>query len=431
LNKLKNSCALLILVVFLTMNSINSNNSGIVVIQGAVAPNLESDIVIGIDMAHNNNISASQLTNLTTLLNTTFSSTQVVFLYSNVNSGELSRINVLVVLAPTIGFTETEVEDVEEFIKNGKSMLVATGYMNQSTEYSNDILNTFGLSFNISSSIIPENVMNNKNVTIPYSNITRHFTTPITPITENISQIIYPNGLGISFNESKLESYNSPAITYFNPVLLMNSTAEVSENNTLASTLEFENGARILTIGSVDMFNNSYIEPLESTFSLFLDNTDFIVNSIKWLGRNTGIMNFYEPWTDTDVLTINLGKLIKGEVTLLNSQNESLTQTQIFMALERDGSYLISRIMSADPSNSSKFFGNINTEGLRSGHCDVVFIANRVGYLPIEIRAGHVFLERAFPSPLPPDFALWGLLIAVITVFLATAVFIRMNFKEN
>ncbi|MHA1443710.1 MAG: hypothetical protein ACTSR4_03045, partial [Candidatus Hodarchaeales archaeon] len=260
MNKLKNTCALLILVVFLTMNSLNTNNSGIIMIQGAVAPTLESDIVIGIDMAHNNNISVSQLTNLTTLLNTTFSSTQVVFLKNNINSGELSRIDVLVVFAPTIEFTETEIEDVENFIKNGNSMMVATGYMNQSTEYSNDILSVFGLSFNMSSSVIPEIVTNNKNITIPYSKITRDFTTPITPITENISQIIFPNGVGISFNKSKLESYDSPAITYFNPVLLMNASAEVSENNTLASTLEFENGARILTIGSVDLFNNSYIE---------------------------------------------------------------------------------------------------------------------------------------------------------------------------
>jgi len=231
-------------------------------IQGADTPTLESDIVIGIDMAHNNNISVNQLSNLTTLLNTTFSSTQVVFLGTNVNSDELSRIDVLVVLAPTIEFTETEIEDVENFIKNGNSMLVATGYMNQSIEHSNGILNTFGLTFNISSSVIPEQVMNNKNITISYSNITRDFTTPITPITENISQIIYPNGLGISFNDSKLESYNSPAITHFNPILLMNSSAKISGNNTLASTLEFENGARILTIGSVDMFNNSYIEQL-------------------------------------------------------------------------------------------------------------------------------------------------------------------------
>jgi hypothetical protein len=400
-------------------------------IQGAVAPTLESDIVIGIDMAHNNNISVSQLTNLTTLLNTTFSSTQVVFLKNNINSGELSRIDVLVVFAPTIEFTETEIEDVENFIKNGNSMMVATGYMNQSTEYSNDILSVFGLSFNMSSSVIPEIVMNNINITIPYSNITRDFTTPITPITENISQIIFPNGVGISFNKSKLESYDSPAITYFNPVLLMNASAEVSENNTLASTLEFENGARILTIGSVDLFNNSYIEPLENTSSIFIDNTDFIMNSIRWLGRNTGIMNFYEPWTDHHAQSIKLGEIIHGKVTLLNSKNESLTQTQIFVALERTGSYLSSRIMSVDPSNSSRFFGSVNTEGLSSGYCDVVFIANRIGYLPIELRAGRVYLENAFPTPIPPNFAFWGLMIAVIAIFVTTAVFIRMNFKEN
>ena len=431
MNKLKNTCTLLILVVFLTMSSVNTNNSGIMMVKGAVAPTLESDIVIGIDMAHNNNISANQLTNLTALLNTTFSSTQVVFLKSNTNSDPLSRIDVLVVLAPTIEYTETEIEDIQNFINNGNSMLVATGYMNQSTEYSNDILDAFGLFFNISSSIIPEHVITNKDTVIPYFNIARDFTTPITPISQNISQIIYPNGLGISFNESKLETYNSPAITYFNPVLLMNSSAKISENNTLASTLEFENGARIITLGSVDMFNNSYIEPLDVSSSNFMDNTDFIMNSIRWLGRNIGIMNFYEPWTDHDAQSIDLGEIIHGGVTLLNAQNESLTQTQIFITLERTGTYLSSRIMSVDPTNSSKFFGSINTEGLSSGWSDVVFIANRIGYLPVELQAGRVYLERAFPNPIPPNFALWGLMLAVIAIFVTSAVFVRMNFKEN
>ncbi len=413
------------------MNSITTNNSGIIMVKGAVAPTFESDIVIGIDMAHNNNISTNQLTNLTVLLNTTFSSTQVVFLDSNTNSESLSRINVLVVLAPTIAYTETEIEDIQNFINNGNSMLVATGYMNQSTEYSNDILDTFGLFFSLSSSIIPEQVISNKDKVIPYSNIARDFTTPITPISQNISQIIYPNGLGISFNESKLETYTSPAITYFNPVLLLNSTAKISENNTLASTLEFENGARILTIGSVDMFNNSYIEPLDESSSLFIDNTDFIMNSIRWLGRNIGIMNFYEPWTNHNAQSIELGEVIHGGVTLLNSQNESLTQTQIFIALERTGSYLSSRIMSVNSTDSSKFFGSINTEGLPTGWSDVVFIANRIGYLPIELQAGRVFLERAFPNPIPPTFALWGLMLAAIAIFVTSAVFVRMNFKEN
>ena len=142
-------------------------------------------------------------------------------------------------------------------------------------------------------------------------------------------------------------------------------------------------------------------------------------------------MNFYEPWTDHDAQSIELGEIIHGGVTLLNAQKESLTQTQIFISLERTGGHLSSRIMSVDPNNSSKFFGSVNTEGLSSGWSDVVFIANRIGYLPIELQAGRVFLERAFPSPIPPTFALWGLMLAVIAIFVTSAVFVRMNFKEN
>lgn len=431
MKKLKKTYVLFMFVIFLTTVTIEDNNSASMIVMGAGAPILESDIVIGIDMAHNNNISESQLSNLTTLLNGIFSPTQdVQFLSENVNEEALTSIDVLLVLAPTSSYTDSEIQDVEEFIKDGNSMLVATGYMNQTTVESNDILDRFGLSFNLSSSLIPAEVRDNRDIVIPYEYLARNFTTPITPITENISQVNLPNALGISFNTSKLETYVSPSITYFNPLLLKDSTKEPSENNTLASTLEFENGGRIFTIGSVDMFNDTYIEPLDNSTSVFIDNSDLIINSIRWLGRNTGIMSFYNPWTDREGLSVNLGVTISGNVTLVNSQNQSLSQTQIFIALERTGSILTKRIMNVDPLNSTKFFGTIDTEGLSSGSCDIIFIANRIGYLPIQVFAGRIYLKSPFPSPILPNLAQWGLLIAVVILFVSTAFLIRMNLKE-
>jgi hypothetical protein len=402
------------------------------IVTGAVTPTLESDIVIGIDMAHNNNISESQLSNLTTLLNGIFSPAEdVKFLSDNVNTEALLTIDVLLVLAPITSYSDSEIRDVETFIKDGNSMLVAAGYMNQTTEDANSILDPFGLSFNLSSSLIPADVRSNTEIIQQYDVLGRNFTTPITPITENISQIFLPNALGISFNETKLDSYVSPAITYFNPLLLKDSTEEPSENNTLASTLEFENGARILTIGSVDMFNDTYNEPLENTTSVFFDNSDFIINSIRWLGRNTGIMSFYNPWTDREGQSIKFGVTVYGNVTLVDSQDQSLSQTQIFIALERTGSILTKRIMNVDPLNSTKFFGSVETEGLTSGSCDIIFIANRIGYLPIQVFAGRIYLERPFPTPILPNFALWGLIIAVIVLFVSSAFLVRLNLKES
>ena len=431
MKKLKKTYVLFLFVIFLTAFAIEDNQPVSMIVTGAVTPTLESDIVIGIDVAHNNNISESQLSNLTTLLNGIFSPAEdVKFLSDNVNIDVLSTIDVLLILAPTTSYSDSEIQDVEEFIKDGNSMLVATGYMNQTTENSNDILDRFGFSFNLSSSLVPTEVRENTEIVQQYEYLARNFTTPITPISENISQIVLPNALGISFNESILETYVSPSITYFNPLLLKDSIEDPSENNTLASTLEFENGARILTIGSDDMFNNTYIEPLENTTTVFIDNSDFIINSIRWLGRNTGIMSFYAPWTDREGQSIELGETINGNVTLVDSQNKSLSQTQIFIALERTGSILTQRIMNVDPINSTKFFGNVNTEGLSGGSCDIIFVANRIGYLPIQLFAGRIYLERPFPSPIPPNFAFWGLIIAVIVLFASSAFLVRLNLKE-
>jgi len=420
LSKPKTYWILIVMVFFLIILMTNNANLNIKTVQGTVKPTPESEIVIGIDLAHENVLNSSQIANLTSILESTFSSEQVEFLNEKFTSENLADIDVLTILAPITAFDlePNEIDVVEEFIKDGKSLLVATSYRNQTIEPLNDLLNVYGLSFNYSRSILSED-------------LARNFTTPKIPLTENISQLICPNGLGISFNESKLESYQSPAIVNYNPILLVSSDEPSSENNTLISTLEFENGARILTIGSADMFNNSYIEPLANTTSIFLDNTDFFINAIKWLGRNTGIMNFYEPWTDLDGQSIEIGEIIHGNVTLVDSKNHSLSQVQLIITLERTGSILNSRGMKISPINNSRYFGWVSTEDLGYGYCDIIFMANHIGYLPIEVKAGRVYLEPPFPSPQQPNPAIFGLFLASTILFISSVIFVYLNLEKK
>ncbi|MFX0013600.1 MAG: hypothetical protein ACFFB2_10650 [Promethearchaeota archaeon] len=420
MNKLKNYWIILIIVFSLTILNNNNTYINISTVQGTVEPVLESEIVIGIDLSHNNAINSSDITKLTSILNTTFSSQEIVFLRDDLTFENLLGIDVLTILAPTEDFEpETEVTAIEDFIKAGKSVLAATGFRNQTGDPLNDYLNIFGLKFNYTNPITSKVAL------------ARNFTSPPTPLVENISQIIIPNGIGISFNESKLESYLSPVIIHYNPILVKSLDEDTSENNTLISSLEFENGARILAVGSVDMFNNSYIEPLDNSSSLFLDNTNFLINAIKWLGRNTGFLNFYRPWVDLDGRSIDIGTIVHGNVTLVNTLNQSLSQVQLIIALERTGSILSSRIMRLAPNNSSRYFGWVSTEGLSYGYCDVIFMAKHVGYLSIELRAGRLYIEPPFPSPEPPNEVLLGLFSASSLLFVSSAVLVYINLGKK
>ncbi|MFX1514995.1 MAG: hypothetical protein ACFFC6_01710 [Promethearchaeota archaeon] len=413
--------AIMVMVFFLTILTTNNADFRVTTVQGAVKPTSESEIVIGIDLSHDNDINSSEIANLTSILEATFSSKQIVFLNEKFTSEDLADIDVLTILAPNtaFGLDPNEIEIVEEFIKKGKSILAATGFRNQTREPLNDLLNIYGLSFNYTKSIISEKA------------ITRNFTTPKIPLTENISQLLCPNGLGISFNESKLESYLSPAIVHYNPVLLVNSDEIPSEKNTLISSLEFENGARILAIGSSDMFNNSYIEPLANTSSVFLDNTGFFINAVKWLGKNTGIMSFYESWVNLDAQSIKIGDIIHGNVTLVNSLNQSLPQVQLMITLERTGSILSSRGMQISPNNSSRYFGWVSTEDLSYGYCDIIFVASHVGYLPIEVTAGRIYIEPPFPSPQLPNPAMVSLFLASVILFVSSVLFVYLNLEKK
>ncbi len=431
MNKVKNFCTLIILVFFLTAINIDNRSFTVNSVKAVVNPTNETEIVIGIDLGHNNNITSKELTNLTTILNSTFSSGGVVFIRNELTSVQLREIDVLAILSPKSVYTEDEVEVIEEYIKTGKSILTATGFRNQTNEPLNNLMSQFGLHFNLSSSIIRESSRTHiENQSVHYYDLVRNFTTPPTPITENISQIMFPQGLGLSFNSSKLTSYHSPAITYYNPILIRDALSAPSENNTLISSLEFENGARILAIGSSDMFNNSFIEPLVNTTTIFMDNTDLVLNSIKWLGRNTGIMHFYESSVSQNNREVKIGEILYGNITLVNSRNKSLSQGQVYFSLERDGKILNSRSMRTDPNNSTRYLGWTSTDGLSYGFCDIVFIAKRIGYLPIELTAGRLYIESAFPYPQLPNLAMWGLLFAAVIIFISSAVVIRLNFKN-
>jgi hypothetical protein len=143
------------MVFFLTILTNDNTNLSVTTVQGAVKPTTESEIVIGIDLSHGNAVNSSEITNLTSILNTTFSSQQVVFLKEKFTLENLADIDVLTILAPTTTFDPDlkEVEVVEEFIKTGKSMLIATGFRNQTREPLNDLLNPYGLNFNYSRSM--------------------------------------------------------------------------------------------------------------------------------------------------------------------------------------------------------------------------------------------------------------------------------------
>jgi hypothetical protein len=406
------------MVFFLLTINTNNNKLSVLVAQGVIDPPLESEIVIGIDLGHENILSISNISHLEAVINDTFVAEGLQIIEDELTSTELSDLDVLIILAPTSSYSDSEVDVVETFVKNGKSLFIAVGYRNQTTETSNDLLEPFGIKFEV-------------NQSFQATLAARNFTTPIMPATENISQLLYINGLGISFNETKLQTYQAPNIDYYSPILLNNSDKPSLANNTLASTIEFENGARILAIGSSDMFNNSYVEPINNTDLGFLDNTKFALNALKWLGRNTGIMNFYDPWVNLDDVRTSIGATVYGNVTLVDSQNRTISQAQINIALERDGKILNSRSMQVDSTNSSNYFGWVSTEDLMYGWTDIIFEAQRRGYLSVELSAGRIYLEPQFPTPIPPDLAIWGLLLTVAAIFSSTAIIIRMNLAKT
>ena len=121
MRKLRKSCFIVFYIFFFIAIIINSNNLHTIIVQGTVEPTIESEIVIGIDMGHQNNLTTNQLTNLTSILNTTFSSDGIIFLKEEFNLEALSEIDVLIILAPTL-ISDDDVDVVESYLQNGHAV---------------------------------------------------------------------------------------------------------------------------------------------------------------------------------------------------------------------------------------------------------------------------------------------------------------------
>lgn len=418
-------------MLMFTWNVPNNENFQITTISGAIDPTTLSEIIIGIDLAHNNNFTREEIVNLTSNIETTFSSQNIIFLENEFDLNSLRDIDVLMLMSPTSVYTEDEIEVVKEYISLGNSLLLANDNLNQSLPI-NEISSQFGLTFDLDAKIMSNS---GNSESFEYNYLAKNFTSPSIPLTEEMTQVMIPNGIGVSFDEDFIlpNSTISPKISYFSPVLIKNVIQDPYSNNTIINSIEFENAARIVAIGSSSLFNNTYIEPLdenENTSYDYIDNTNFALNSLKWLGHNTGVMQFYDEWIDRDILAIEIGTIISGNVTLVDSENQSIPQTTVMITLERGGAYLASQPMAIEPQNPQNYFGWISTEGLDHGYIDLLFTAERIGYSPIEVRAGRFFLPLDIEGSRLPDISMIGLLVATLMIFFSTAIVVLFS-KEK
>ncbi|MFX0067329.1 MAG: hypothetical protein ACFFC7_34850 [Candidatus Hermodarchaeota archaeon] len=391
---------------------------------------------------HDPLIEESQISDLIDTLNDTF---QINILTTQLRATDLDSQDVLVIFGPSEEYNNiTEVPIIYEFLEKGGSLLIAADSDDDVQGALNPIMKPYGITFG------NDTATGNTYLPEPYVFV-KDFSSPRIPALDNITQLVY-HGTNLTLNE-EFTYKNNKLLKERYPLMFADSdTWEGYDSTILAAAVELNRGrSRILVTGSIDMWNNTFIQnsaeielgdliniPGTSLNVSFIDNTLFAENAFKWLGGTIGHFKFLNESIQAPTVevkeqfaeqsgtyqTLEIGKIISGSVVLRDWSNRPLDSANVTFSLERTGNILRKGQMTED--QNGYYTGYINTTGIASGWIDATFTANRRGFVEswFEAETGRIWLEREPKRQIPINSAMLTLLGAAVAVFILSMVLV-------
>ena len=378
---------------------------------GERKPQRTEDVVIAIDLVHDNRVNETELNNTLSQLETIYSNTSIKLIKdkSRIESSDLSDVDLLIIIGANKTFSLAERETIKDAIsKKGMSLLIAEGFANQTESFSNELLLPYGVEFNITSeqTMVDPDTGNETNLLIIDA-----FTEPRIPATTDLTRLVMPNSTSLTLNTSLQENYTlrkETGLLSLYPLVLKNNSATNMEGNILSAAVELQNGARIIAISSENMFDFRYMpNPLatdEENRNIidtpFNDNDLFVLNATQWLSKVTGYIKFTNQQLKEYGQYLKKGSLLHGEVSIMDwNTNASLDNVKIFIYADRIGHILTYSTM--QPANATHYVGILDTSGIGTGWLSIRVYAERRGYYLTYTELGKVFLN---PDPQTPQF---------------------------
>ncbi|NHJ33782.1 MAG: hypothetical protein FK732_13060, partial [Asgard group archaeon] len=392
-------------------------------------PTNPNNFKIVFHLHHDPLIEQSQLRDLFETLNDTF---QISTLTTQLRATDLESQDVLVIFGPSEKYsdTTTEIPIIHEFLEKGGSLLIAADSDNDVKVASDEIMEPYGITFGndtaTGNTILPE----------PYVFV-KDFSSPRIPALDNVTQLVY-HGTNLTLNEEFAYKNNTLFKERYPLMFADSDTWEGYDSTILAAAVELNRGrSRILVTGSIDMWNNTFIQnsteidrgdliniPGTSLNVSFIDNTLFAENAFKWLGGTIGHFKFSNDSIQAPTVevekqfaeqsgtyqTLEIGKIVSGSVVVRDWSNVPLDSANITFSLERTGNILRKGQMTEN--QTGYYNGYVNTTGIDSGWIDATFTASRRGFVEnwFEAETGRIWLEPEPKTLTPINLAMLTLL---------------------
>lgn len=410
---------------------------------GNKSPKQLDSIKVGIDVGHNNLFNKTLFEDAFTLLNDTFAASGVRFITTRLQEATLQDLDVLIIFGPNVSYSENEVNAIKSFLNDQqKGLLVAGGFSgNESFSSAQNAINSlsksFGIEFDYSDRIFKKanvtvaiNETNTTEITVNNTVMpTANFTSPLTPVTEDLRQVLLADAVNMKVNESHLDE---ELVLYQRYTLLTAKGDNQTSDVPIIHALEFESSSRAMFLASYQLFNDSFVDPIEEeanstvkTFPFVQDNTRLLNQTMQWLGHYLGYFKFnatnlFRHTTAEAENEIYKGDVVSGEVFIFDAQTETPVDgmsTTLF--IER------TNILDYAPMferSSGLFWFQYNTTGLGAGGVTFNFLGEHPGYFPVVGEIGRVFIRYDEPGPAPANLSMW-VLIAATTVIVGWTAF--------
>lgn len=264
----------------------------------------EKTIRIGFDYSHNNKltIESPSFSDFTDFLFR--SGFNIGMIKNGIEIEKLELYKVFIIGSPFgEDFSEMEIKAIEQYVKNGGSLLVISdsGGDTENETNSNEITETFGFTFNPDIICDSLNYVKNQEQVI-ISNLEIH------PITQEVNRIVHSSGCSISVDET-FESDKNISLQILAKGGL--NTFVKSFNGEKYIELDAPNFPIFIAVNYYDgrvvgLGNTSIFSSLSSNYGFnALDNNVLIANTINWLISTD---ETEENRSDSKILSLNLNR---------------------------------------------------------------------------------------------------------------------------
>ncbi len=344
-------------------------------------------------------------------------------LSGSITSTEVAKYQVMTIFNSQSEAATSEVDAIRGGLNQGKGLLYLVNGANASQSAQNFFDTLFQTSVvSFTNHTITSSTYSGSN---PYV-VATEFSSPITPVTANITKVVFPNTVGMTINKTAIPQSNL-TIKDIYPVVF-----DSNQNQALGVAIELAYYGRIIILGSSEVISNDMYQKTGIYKNMFgLSNEKFENNIIQWLGRETGYFHMLSHALNVGPdEQISRGKVINGTFEFTDQYNKSLTDVQVRFRISITKEVIDYNYMSY--LGNSTYFGSISTKDALIGlKIDISAQLMKRGFVDQVFPVGRVYIKLEFAGPSLPDLSIGTILIAGIIIYSLSAAYVWKEFKKT